>query len=148
MHICALGRFTKIKFLNFDNSTQFLSYIYQDKKLVENASILAAKILPHLRDPLTKTAITRKRKFKKASKGAKTTATARASGGLVTKIAVPYQKTKILRAENMGHFLAIFGQFRWKERYLSKTSFLPFFCIDKCNSKTECYCQNSKILFL
>ena len=47
-----------------------------------------------------------------------------------------------------GHFLAISGQFRWKERYLSKTSFLPIFCLDKCNSKTECYCQNSKISFL
>ena len=68
--------------------------------------------------------------------------------GLVTKIAVRYQKTKIMRAENMGHFLVIFGQYRWKERYLSKTSFLPIFCLDKCNSKTECYCQNSKILFL
>ena len=30
-----IGRFTTIRFWNFDNSTQFLSYIYQDKKLVE-----------------------------------------------------------------------------------------------------------------
>ena len=48
----------------------------------------------------------------------------------------------------MGHFLAIFGQFRWKERYLSKTSLLPIFGMNRCNSKTERYCQNYKILFL
>ena len=39
-------------------------------------------------------------------------------------------------------------QFQWKESYLSKTSFVTFFCIDIWHTKSECYCQNSKIYFL
>ena len=39
-------------------------------------------------------------------------------------------------------------QFQWKESYLSKTSFVTFFCIDIWHTKSECYCQNSKICFL
>ena len=47
----------------------------------------------------TKTAITRERKVKKLSEGAKMTATARATNGPLTKFAVPYQKMDF-RAEN------------------------------------------------
>ena len=39
-------------------------------------------------------------------------------------------------------------QFQRKESYLSKTSFVTFFCIDIWHTKSECYCQNSKICFL
>ena len=39
-------------------------------------------------------------------------------------------------------------QFQWKERYLNKTCFLPILSNDISNTKSEGYCQNSKISFL
>ena len=40
------------------------------------------------------------------------------------------------------------GQFQGKERYLNKTSFVPSLSYDICHTKSEGYCQNSKICFL
>ena len=37
---------------------------------------------------------------------------------------------------------------QWKERYLNKTCFLPILSNDISNTKSEGYCQNSKISFL